>query len=86
MDAAVPGTVVLVTNGTYATGGRALYGTMTNRVAVDKPVRVQSVNGPQFTVIHGHQLPGITHGDGAIRCVYLANGAAVACGVNLQRE
>src|SRR6266704_2491427 len=36
VDAAVAGDEIVVTNGTYATGGRALHGTMTNRVAVDK--------------------------------------------------
>ena len=76
VDAAtVPGAVVLVTNGIYAAGGRAVYGTMTNRVAVTKPVVVRSVNGPESTVIRGYQLPVTTNGDGAIRCVYLANGA-----------
>lgn len=38
IDAAAPGDVVLVTNGVYATGGKALHGTMTNRVTIDKAI------------------------------------------------
>ncbi len=78
VDAANPGDLILVTNGTYSSGGRALYGNMTNRVVVSKPVTLQSVNGSQWTSIQGRQISGTTNGNGAIRCVYLADGALLS--------
>jgi len=78
VDVALAGDELVVTNGIYATGGRAIYGALTkNRIAVNKPLTLRSVNGPRFTVIQGHRVPGTTNGDGAIRCVYLANGAGL---------
>lgn len=78
VDVADPGDEILVSDGIYADGGRAVFGVMTNRVALYKPLTLRSVNGPQLTVIRGAQLPGLTNGDSAVRCVYLTNGASLS--------
>lgn len=71
--------LVLVSNGLYAVGGRSVGSNLLlNRVVVDRPFALRSVNGPEFTVIQGHQVPGTTNGDSAIRCVYLTNGASLS--------
>ena len=51
IDAALAGEIVFVTNGIYATGGKSMDGTITNRVAIDKAVTLQSVNGAALTTI-----------------------------------
>ena len=78
VDVAEPGSLILVSNGVYATGGRTAYGTVTNRVAIDRPITVRSINGPDVTVIQGYQVPGVLSGPGAIRCAYLTNGATLS--------
>ncbi len=72
VDAAQDGDTVLVTNGVYALGGRY------QRVSVKRQMVLRSVNGPEVTVIQGYQTPGTTNGDGAMRCVYLADRAVLS--------
>jgi len=71
------GRLVRVTDGVYAMGGRAVFGTMTNRVVVTEGVTVRSENGPMVTLIVGQ--PGATDsGYGAIRCVYVGTNALLS--------
>ena len=69
VDAAGDGDTVWASNGVYATGGgRVVVGTWPNRVAIDKPVAVRSVDGPGSTFIVG----------AGMRCVYVTNGAVLS--------
>jgi PKD repeat protein len=69
VDAAVAGDEIVVTNGVYATGGRTVDGYTANRVAVNTPLILRSINGPQSATIDG---------GGSVRCVYLTNGASLS--------
>ena len=78
IDAASTGETVWVTDGVYATGGRAMTSTMTNRIAIDKAIAVRSVNGPSVTHIVGSPAPGTAEpGPGAVRCAWIAAGATL---------
>jgi hypothetical protein len=78
VDASSDGDLILVTNGIYQTGGRVVYGSLTNRVVIDKAVTVQSINGPGVTLIEGYQDTNSVVADDAIRCVYLTNNAVLS--------
>ena len=74
VDAASAGETVWVTNGVYATGGKVMSGDLTNRVALNKALTLQSVNGPAVTTIDG---ASVTNGPAAVRCVWMTNGAVL---------
>ncbi len=73
IDAADPQDEVFASNGVYGAGGRIHSGALTNRVVIDKPVRVEAVNGHAVTVIAGAGPVG----DAAVRGVYLGTNATL---------
>ena len=78
IDSALGGEIVLATNGVYTTGGRAMSAGLTNRVVLDKPLIVMSVNGYTSSIIEGMRDPIATNGPGAMRCAWLTNGAVLS--------
>jgi len=77
IDASIAGDVIWVTNGVYATGGKAMVSDLTNRVVLDKALTVVSVNGYSATTIQGAWDPATTNGPLAVRCAWLTNGATL---------
>ena len=78
IDAAAAGDTILVSNGLYNIGGRPAAGAaLTNRVTIDKPVAVRSVNGPFVTAIAGRYDPVATNGPAAVRGVWLTTNASL---------
>ena len=75
IDVANAGDFIVVSNGVYNYGGRAVYGAATNRVTIGKAVTVQSVNGAASTAIAGSASAAIP--PAGIRCVYLTNQATL---------
>lgn len=75
IDASSSGDEVLVTNGVYAAGATSVGASILNRVTVNKPITVRSVNGPEVTVIRG---VGPAQGGTIVRCLYIGPGATVS--------
>jgi hypothetical protein len=80
VDVALKDDVVWVTNGLYCTGGRAAAGVgmTTNRVWVQLPLTVRSVNGPEVTIIEGKVDTTSLPRREAVRGVLLAANAVLS--------
>jgi len=78
IDVSRPGDLILVTNGLYNTGSRTTIDSTPCRTAINKPVTVRSINGPEATVIEGYSVPGsFPFSLSSVRCAYLTNGATL---------
>jgi len=75
IDTTSSGDTVLVSNGVYNIGGSATPGfSCMNRVVITKDIKVQSVTGPEHTVIVGEEASGGGNGSDAVRGVYMSAG------------
>lgn len=78
VDAANSDDTILVNDGIYSNGSTiSPDGELACRVVITKNVTIQSVNGPESTVIQGEPDPVAIDGLGsnAIRCVYISSGS-----------
>jgi len=65
------GDIVMVTNGVYVSGAHTTPGySILNRVVVTNNITLQSVNGPENTLIVGMGPAG----SNAVRCIYMSAG------------
>jgi hypothetical protein len=90
VDAAQAGDTVLVTNGVFSVGSREISVLDTNtepaqwvgvgpsRVVVTNSITLESVNGPEVTVIEGSKANPDTGEGTNLRCAYLSNGAVLS--------
>jgi len=75
VDSASAGDTVWVSNGVYSSGGRAIQEyVLTNLVAIDKPITVESIAGAEATII---QATG-TSGTAPLRCAYVGDDAVLS--------
>jgi len=80
LDESYSGDLVLVSNGVYSTGGRAVSeGLLKNRILIEGSIAVKSVSGPEKTFIVGSPDPAsLGNGADAFRCAYLASGSLLS--------
>lgn len=76
INASGPGDEIQVTNGVYSQGGLVGPYAAGNRVSLNKPLTVVSVNGPAVTTIIGYAAPLVS--SSGQRCAYVTNGAVLA--------
>jgi len=69
LDISAPGSIVLVSNGTFNYGGQ-LTGSLTNRILISRAITVKSANGPHVTIIEGRGPIGAQ----AVRCAFVSKG------------
>ncbi len=78
LDFAYPYETVVVSNGIYASGARAVDGfTTLNRTIVSNSITLRSLNGPDVTSIRGLNGGASTDISANVRCVYIRHGTLI---------
>jgi len=74
VDVSEAGDTVRVNDGFYNGGGaHSPYNYALNRIFVDKTITIESVNGPENTIVTGAADPIDAVGEAAIRCAYFSS-------------